>query len=208
MKGGWWLCECGRSGCFHCVPSKGNSDFKSRMLYLWQLSIRQHQPRQRYYFHSECLVTTTWSTRLSREISNNNKWRQRSLSLPVLPEVKSQTLMYLFICESLSLRDLLIAKNIKHDWRLISEGIGLAVSNFLLQKPQSAKLVVIARGKQPLEDLEAQYPNDQVQVLAGDLSDFSLGQKAIDLAISKWGKFGRNGAQPWRHGPCGPDREQ
>lgn len=80
-------------------------------------------------------------------------------------------------------------------------GIGLALSNFLLQKPQSAKLVVIARSKQPLEELKARYPNDQVQVLVGDLSDFSLGQQAVDLATSRWGKLD---GMVLNHGVLGP----
>ncbi|KAI4252883.1 MAG: hypothetical protein LQ352_004026 [Teloschistes flavicans] len=82
-----------------------------------------------------------------------------------------------------------------------SRGIGLALSTFLLEKPQSAKVVVIARGKQPLEDLQNKYSNDQVQVLAGDISDFSLGQKAVDLAISKWGKLD---GIVLNHGTLGP----
>lgn len=45
--------------------------------------------------------------------------------------------------------------------------------------------MTIARSKEPLENLSKQYPG-QVEVLAGDLSDFSLGQKAADLAKSKW----------------------
>lgn len=32
------------------------------------------------------------------------------------------------------------------------------------------------------------YP-EQVQLLAGDLADFSLGQKAVNLAKSKWGRL-------------------
>ncbi|KAL8643484.1 MAG: hypothetical protein Q9226_008340 [Calogaya cf. arnoldii] len=82
-----------------------------------------------------------------------------------------------------------------------SRGIGLALSQFLLQKPQSAKLVVIARSREPLEDLKAQFPNDQVQVLAGDLSDFSLGQQAVDLATSRWGKLD---GMVLNHGVLGP----
>jgi NADP-dependent 3-hydroxy acid dehydrogenase YdfG len=52
---------------------------------------------------------------------------------------------------------------------------------------QSCNLVVVARSKEPLESLQKEYP-DQVQVLAGDLADFSLGKQAVDLAISKWSK--------------------
>ncbi|KAL8769807.1 MAG: hypothetical protein Q9194_005337 [Teloschistes cf. exilis] len=80
-------------------------------------------------------------------------------------------------------------------------GIGLALSTFLLQKPQSAKLVVVARSKQPLEELATQYPADQVQVLAGDLNDFSLAKKAVDLAVSKWGKLD---GMVLNHGVLGP----
>ncbi|KAI4100140.1 MAG: hypothetical protein L6R37_005655 [Teloschistes peruensis] len=82
-----------------------------------------------------------------------------------------------------------------------SRGIGLALSTFLLQKPQSAKLVVVARSKQPLEELATQYPADQVQVLAGDLNDFSLAKKAVDLAVSKWGKLD---GMVLNHGVLGP----
>ena len=64
-----------------------------------------------------------------------------------------------------------------------SRGIGLAIAHFLLKR--SHKLVAIARSEQPLRDLEKQYPN-QVAVLAGDLSDFSLGSKAVELAKQRW----------------------
>ena len=62
-------------------------------------------------------------------------------------------------------------------------GIGLAVAHYLLKQP--CNLVVVARSKEPLETLSKQYPG-QVQVLAGDLADFSLGQKAHELATSTW----------------------
>lgn len=45
--------------------------------------------------------------------------------------------------------------------------------------------MVVARSKQPLEQLSAEYPG-QVKVLSGDLADFSLGQKAHELAESTW----------------------
>ena len=62
-------------------------------------------------------------------------------------------------------------------------GIGLAIAHYLLK--QQTKLVVIARSQGPLEDLSKQYPG-QVQVLAGDLADFSLGKKAHSLATKEW----------------------
>jgi short chain dehydrogenase len=40
----------------------------------------------------------------------------------------------------------------------------------------------------PLEAFRKQYP-DQVLVLAGDLGDESLGKKAVDQAIAKWGQL-------------------
>ena len=91
-------------------------------------------------------------------------------------------------------------------------GIGLAIAHFLLKRP--CNLVVVARSKEPLEQLKRQYP-DQVQVLAGDLADFGLGQKAHDLATSTWKRLdglivnhgildpvkrvGNTEADEWRH---------
>ncbi|KAF2191024.1 NAD(P)-binding protein [Zopfia rhizophila CBS 207.26] len=67
-----------------------------------------------------------------------------------------------------------------------SRGIGLAISHHLLK--QNHKLVVLARTHSALDTLHYQYP-DQVEALAGDLSDFSLGAKAVELAISRWGRL-------------------
>jgi NADP-dependent 3-hydroxy acid dehydrogenase YdfG len=47
---------------------------------------------------------------------------------------------------------------------------------------------VIARSVEPLQKLKEQY-NKQVEVLNGDLADFSLGQKAVDLAIKTFGRL-------------------
>jgi NADP-dependent 3-hydroxy acid dehydrogenase YdfG len=52
-----------------------------------------------------------------------------------------------------------------------SRGIGLAIANFLLKA--SHKVVVVARTPEPLEELKRQYPG-QVEILAADLSDFSV----------------------------------
>ena len=49
-------------------------------------------------------------------------------------------------------------------------------------------MVVVSRSREPLEQLQEKLP-DQVQVLAGDMSDFGLGQKAVDLAMSTWGRL-------------------
>lgn len=64
-----------------------------------------------------------------------------------------------------------------------SRGIGLATAHHLLK--HSHRLVLVARSEAPLRDLESQYPN-QVAFVAGDLSDFPLSKKAVDLAISTW----------------------
>ncbi|TIA39874.1 NAD(P)-binding protein [Aureobasidium pullulans] len=67
-----------------------------------------------------------------------------------------------------------------------SRGIGLATAHYLLK--QSCRVVTVARSRQPMDNLSKQYPG-QVEVLAGDLSDLSLGQKAADLAKSKWNRL-------------------
>jgi NADP-dependent 3-hydroxy acid dehydrogenase YdfG len=62
-------------------------------------------------------------------------------------------------------------------------GIGLAIAHYLLK--QKCRVVTVARSKEPMQALSRQYPG-QVEVLAGDVSDLSLGKKAADLAQSKW----------------------
>lgn len=63
-------------------------------------------------------------------------------------------------------------------------GIGAAIAEFLLTN--SHNVVLIARTEQPLEDLRKRYP-EQVVVLAGDLGDVSLAQKAVDSALKVFG---------------------
>ena len=65
-------------------------------------------------------------------------------------------------------------------------GIGAAIAQFLLQN--SHNVVLIARTKQPLEDLEKRYPK-QVAVFAGNLGDSSLAQKAVEIALKVFGKL-------------------
>ncbi|RAL04475.1 SDR family oxidoreductase [Aspergillus ibericus CBS 121593] len=69
-----------------------------------------------------------------------------------------------------------------------SRGIGLAIAKYLLTAPQAHNVVVIARSREPLQQLKEQY-SKQVEVLNGDLSDFSLGQKAVDLALKSFGRL-------------------
>ncbi|KAL6231875.1 hypothetical protein BDW75DRAFT_233255 [Aspergillus navahoensis] len=69
-----------------------------------------------------------------------------------------------------------------------SRGIGLAITKYLLSAPQSHNVVVIARSVEPLQALKTEY-KDQVAVLNGDISDFSLAQKAVDLALKSFGRI-------------------
>nr|POF03962.1 putative oxidoreductase c30d10.05c [Quercus suber] len=64
-----------------------------------------------------------------------------------------------------------------------SRGIGLAIAHYLLKR--SHRLVLVARTEQPLRQLEQEY-KDQVAVVAGDLKDFSVGPKAVQLAEERW----------------------
>ncbi|KAJ5624765.1 Short-chain dehydrogenase/reductase SDR [Penicillium lagena] len=69
-----------------------------------------------------------------------------------------------------------------------SRGIGLAIAKYLLSAPQSHNVVVVARSVEPLQKLKEQY-RKQVEVLNGDLADFSLAQKAVDLALQSFGQL-------------------
>ncbi|KAJ5551627.1 hypothetical protein N7535_000428 [Penicillium sp. DV-2018c] len=69
-----------------------------------------------------------------------------------------------------------------------SRGIGLAVSKYLLTAPQSHNVIVVARSIEPLQKLKEQY-GKQVEVLNGDLADFSLAQKAVDIATKTFGQL-------------------
>ncbi|GAB1197186.1 hypothetical protein BDV32DRAFT_127202 [Aspergillus pseudonomiae] len=80
-----------------------------------------------------------------------------------------------------------------------SRGIGLAIAKYLLTSPQSHNVVVIARSVEPLQKLKEQYTK-QVEVLNGDLTDLSIGQKAVDLALKS---FGRLDGMVLNHGVLG-----
>ncbi|OJJ79823.1 SDR family oxidoreductase [Aspergillus glaucus CBS 516.65] len=69
-----------------------------------------------------------------------------------------------------------------------SRGIGLSITKYLLSAPQSHNIVVVARSPEPLQALKDQYPK-QVEILNGDLADFSLAPKAVDLAVKSFGKL-------------------
>ncbi|KAJ5110626.1 hypothetical protein N7532_001161 [Penicillium argentinense] len=69
-----------------------------------------------------------------------------------------------------------------------SRGIGLCIAEYLLTAPQSHNVVVVARSLEPLQKLKEKY-NKQVEVVNGDLADFSLAQKAVDTAIKSFGQL-------------------
>ncbi|KAL1979984.1 hypothetical protein VTN96DRAFT_4830 [Rasamsonia emersonii] len=67
-----------------------------------------------------------------------------------------------------------------------SRGIGWIIAQYLLHAANN--LVVLARTAEPLQKLKEQYPK-QVEVLTGDVADFSLGEKAVKLALSSFGRL-------------------
>lgn len=67
-------------------------------------------------------------------------------------------------------------------------GIGLAIANYLLKDSAKHNLVILGgRSQENLEKLKTQSPK-HVEVIPGDLSDFSLSQKAVEVAVSTFGK--------------------
>jgi NAD(P)-dependent dehydrogenase (short-subunit alcohol dehydrogenase family) len=68
-----------------------------------------------------------------------------------------------------------------------SRGIGLAVAEYLLKASQ--RLVLVARSAEPLEILKKHYPG-QVEVLAADLSDFSVRSFSLQWMMRQCTAFG------------------
>ena len=48
---------------------------------------------------------------------------------------------------------------------------------------------MVSRSQSELEKIRSQAGRDRVEVLAGDLSDLSLGKQAVDLAVSSFGRL-------------------
>ncbi|KAF2444867.1 NAD(P)-binding protein [Karstenula rhodostoma CBS 690.94] len=67
-----------------------------------------------------------------------------------------------------------------------SRGIGLAAAHYLLG--QSHKLVLVSRTASSLTQLRDQYGADNVEVVAGDLSDFNISTKAVEVANERFGR--------------------
>lgn len=66
-------------------------------------------------------------------------------------------------------------------------GIGLAIAHHLLSR--NHKLVLVSRTHSALDQLHYQYGSERVEVLAGDLADFGLAKKAVQLANDRWGRL-------------------
>jgi NADP-dependent 3-hydroxy acid dehydrogenase YdfG len=67
-------------------------------------------------------------------------------------------------------------------------GIGWVIAQYLLSAPQANNVIVLARTQEPLQKLKEQYPK-QVEVITGDVTDFTLGEKAVKLAVSTFGRL-------------------
>ena len=71
---------------------------------------------------------------------------------------------------------------------------------YLLKAPEKHNLVILGgRSKDALDKLQTLSPK-HVQLVIGDLSDLTLGQKAVDVAISS---FGQLDALAINHGTLG-----
>lgn len=71
------------------------------------------------------------------------------------------------------------------DW---NKGIGYAVAKYLLTCTPRNNVVLLARTEDSMRALKESHP-DQVEYIAGDISDHSLGEKAVKLAVSKFGRL-------------------
>ncbi|KAH6885318.1 hypothetical protein B0T10DRAFT_92931 [Thelonectria olida] len=67
-----------------------------------------------------------------------------------------------------------------------SKGIGAAITKYLLD--QSHKVVITARSRGPLEELQRSHP-DQVQFIDGDMTQSEMPTRLTDLAVSSFGRI-------------------
>mgnify|MGYP006098690813 CR=1 FL=1 len=67
-----------------------------------------------------------------------------------------------------------------------SKGIGLGIVKEFISN--EINVLVIARNEKSLLKLKNSYNSEQIEILVGDVSDISLPGKALDLALSKWGR--------------------
>jgi len=67
-----------------------------------------------------------------------------------------------------------------------SKGIGLGIVKEFISK--GINVLVIARNEESLLRLKANYNAELIEILVGDVSDIDLPDKALKLALSKWGR--------------------
>ena len=65
-------------------------------------------------------------------------------------------------------------------------GIGRAIAQYLIS--ESHNVVLLARSEGPLEELRTQHL-EQVRILAGDMSDLSLPERAIEYTLKEFDRF-------------------
>lgn len=74
----------------------------------------------------------------------------------------------------------------------------------MLLKDPNTKVVVVARTQAPLEALTNKYGSDRVDFVVGDITDSSTSEKAVKLAISKFGQLNSIIANAGVLEPVGP----
>jgi len=67
-----------------------------------------------------------------------------------------------------------------------SKGIGRGIVEEFISK--DINVLAIARNEELLMNLKSNYSTNQIEVLLGDVSDTDLPNKALKLALSKWGR--------------------
>tara|TARA_B110000240_G_C13511029_1_gene459388 strand:+ start:1334 stop:2107 length:774 start_codon:yes stop_codon:yes gene_type:complete len=68
-----------------------------------------------------------------------------------------------------------------------SKGIGLGIVKEFMAK--GINVLVIARNEKLLNNIKTLYNSQKIETLVGDVSDINLPKKALDLALSKWGRI-------------------
>ncbi|KAL2411094.1 hypothetical protein ABEF95_000519 [Exophiala dermatitidis] len=66
-------------------------------------------------------------------------------------------------------------------------GIGAAIVNKLLE--QNARVVLVDINEEPLKEFQSQQGVDRVQYVVGDVSQHEVNCKAVDVAVSTWGRL-------------------
>jgi NAD(P)-dependent dehydrogenase (short-subunit alcohol dehydrogenase family) len=79
-------------------------------------------------------------------------------------------------------------------------GLGLAISKYLLTTTPPNNIIALARSAGPLQALKDQFP-ENVEFIAGDLTDTTISEKAVELALTKFG--GRLDGLVLNHGILG-----